>query len=65
MICSGKQVEIESFELTTRSGLIAKCLYINQLLADANLNESSLDSDPLFTQSGKVILLFISQNGKA
>jgi hypothetical protein len=60
MICSGKQVEIESFELTTKGGLISKCLYVNQLLTEAGLNESHLDSDPMFTQSGKVILLFVS-----
>ena len=60
MICSGKQVEIESFELTTKGGLISKCLYVNQLLAEAGMAESSLDSDPMFTQSGKVVLLFLS-----
>jgi hypothetical protein len=60
MICSGKQIEIESFELTTKGGLISKCLYINQLLTEAGLTESHLDSDPMFTQSGKVILLFTS-----
>lgn len=60
MICSGKQVEIESFEFTTKSGLISKCLYINQLLTEAGLSETNLDSDPMFTQTGKVILLFLS-----
>jgi hypothetical protein len=60
MICSGKQVEIESFELTTKSGLISKCMYINQLLVEAGLSDAHLDSDPMFTQSGKIILLFTS-----
>jgi len=61
MICSGKQVEIEGFDLQSKPTLISKCVYINKLLADANLSETNLDSDPIFTKSGKAVLLFVSQ----
>jgi hypothetical protein len=61
MICSGKQVEIEGFDLQSKSTLISKCIYIQKLLADANLSETNLDTDPIFTKSGKAVLLFISQ----
>lgn len=63
MICSGRQVEIESFELSAKSGLISKCIYLNQLLKDANMNEGNLDSDPLFIQNGKTILIFNTKKG--
>ncbi|CAF0709635.1 unnamed protein product [Brachionus calyciflorus] len=61
MICSGRQVEVESFELSTKSGLISKCMYLNSLLTQAKMNESILDSDPVFTKNGKGILVFIDK----
>ena len=63
MICSGRQVEIESFDLQLKSGLISKCIYLNELLAKANLNESCLDNDPVFTANGKAVLLFLNKKG--
>lgn len=63
MICSGRQVEIESFELSSKSGLISKCIYLNQLLSEANLSETNLDSDPMFAQNGKTILMFTNKKG--
>jgi hypothetical protein len=62
MICSGRQVELDSVELQTKTGLISKCLYINDLLNRADLSESSLDADPSFPSSGKVILSFLKLN---
>jgi hypothetical protein len=64
MICNGKQIEIEGFDLQSRSGLISRCIYLNELLTEANMNESNLDSDPLFTQNGKAILLFTDKKGR-
>ena len=64
MICSGKQIEIEGFDLLSKGGLISRCIYINELLVDAQMDESHLDSDPLFTQNGKTILLFTDRRGK-
>ena len=64
MICSGRQVEVESFELSSKSGLISKCMYLNGLLAEAKMNESLLDSDPVFTKNGKGILVFVNKKGK-
>ncbi len=63
MICRGKQVEIESYELTSRSGLISKCLYLNDLLNEAGMNESFFVTDPIFMPNGKVTLLFASIKG--
>ena len=63
MICSGKQIEIEGFDLLSKGGLISRCMYINELLADAKMNETNLDSDPLFTHSGRAILLFTDRKG--
>lgn len=63
MICSGKQVELESYELSSKSGLISKCIYVNELLLDAKMSESNLESDPVFTQNGKTVLLFSSTKG--
>lgn len=63
MICSGRQVEVESFELSTKSGLLSKCMYLNSLLSEAKMNESLLDCDPVFTKNGKGILVFINKKG--
>lgn len=62
MICRGKTIELESFELSGKTGLISKCLYLNDLLADANLSELNLESDPVFGagDQGKCTLLFLS-----
>ena len=64
MICSGRQVELESFELSCKGGLISKCLYIHELLKEASMNETYFDSDPVFSQNGKCLLLFINTKGK-
>lgn len=63
MICSGKQIEIEGFDLLSKGGLISRCIYINGLLTEAKMDETHLDSDPLFTHSGKAILLFTDKKG--
>ncbi len=65
MICRGKTVELESFELSGKSGLISKCLYLNELLTEANLSETNLECDPIFgaTDTGKCSLLFLSVKG--
>ena len=63
MICSGKQIEIEGFDLLSRGGLISRCIYINDILVEAKMNETNLDSDPLFTQNGRAILLFTDKKG--
>jgi hypothetical protein len=65
MICRGKIVEIESSELSSRSGLISRCIYINELLKDAKMNETNLDSDPTFNQNGKAVLMFFNKEGKS
>ena len=64
MICRGKQIELESFELSSRGGLISKCLYLNDLLNEACMNESYFESDPVFFPNGKAHLLFGSAKGK-
>ena len=64
MICRGKQVELESFELSSRGGLISKCLYLNDLLNEASMNESYFESDPIFLQNGKATLMFGSAKGE-
>lgn len=58
MICRGKQIELESFELSSRSGLISKCLYLNDLLNEAAMNETYFETDPIFMPNGKATLLF-------
>lgn len=58
MICRGKQIELESFELSSRGGLISKCLYLNDLLNEASMNESYFETDPIFMPNGKATLLF-------
>lgn len=58
MICRGKQIELESFELSSRGGLISKCLYLNDLLNEACMNESYFETDPVFFPNGKAHLLF-------
>ena len=63
MICSGRQVELDSFDLQLKSGLISKCLYINDLLQKASLNESCLDNDPVFAANGKATLVFLNKKG--
>lgn len=66
MICRGKTIELESFELSGKSGLISRCLYLNDLLTEANLSETNLESDPIFGagDTGKCSLLFISSKGE-
>lgn len=64
MICRGKQIELESFELSSRGGLISKCLYLNDLLNEACMNESYFETDPVFFPNGKAHLLFGSAKGK-
>jgi hypothetical protein len=66
MICRGKTIELESFELSGKSGLISKCLYLNELLTEANMSEINLESDPVFGagDSGKCNLYFLSAKGK-
>ena len=63
MICRGKQIELESFELSSRGGLISKCLYLNDLLNEACMNESYFETDPIFMPNGKATLLFGSVKG--
>lgn len=65
MICRGKTIELESFELSGKTGLISKCLYLNELLTEANLSEINLETDPLFgaSDTGKCSLLFLSTKG--
>lgn len=62
MICRGKTIELESFELSGKSGLISKCLYLNDLLVEANMSETNLESDPVFGagDQGKCTLFFLS-----
>lgn len=64
MICKGKQVEIQNYQLSKQTGLISKCVYLNQLLNEANMSEDYLESDPIFTRNGKTILNFNSLKGK-
>lgn len=58
MICRGKQIELESFELSSRGGLISKCMYLNDLLNEAAMNESYFETDPIFFPNGKATLIF-------
>jgi hypothetical protein len=59
MICRGKLIEIQSSELSSKYGLIAKCMFINNLLKVANLSEKCLCSDPAFLQNeSKAIIKF-------
>lgn len=58
MICRGKHIELESFELSSKSGLISKCLYLNDLLNEACMNETYFETDPIFMPNGKATLLF-------
>ena len=64
MICNGRQIELDSFDLQLKSNMISKCVLISEMLAKANLSDNNLDSDPIFVQDGgKVILVFLNKKG--
>lgn len=59
MICKGKVIEIESGEFSAKYNLISRCLFLSKLLEQANLNDSKLETDPLFyTNESKCIIKF-------
>jgi hypothetical protein len=64
IICKENIIEIETSQLASRgSGLISRCIYINELLKAANLNDKNLKSDPTFDDNGKAVLIFSNKEG--
>ncbi len=56
-MCNGRQVDVQTSQLSDKHGILSKCLLINELLREAFLNEQHLTGDPEFYSKQYIALL--------